>query len=340
MKYVITDAGLLVNHNSKFLETVIEDVIVVVSDRSTVVRDKYRVIKCCIIQMGLGMDGERGKNSRRYRTIQANIEQLIAEFSEDEDILFLTDNNPESLYPLLAAKKFAQKYRFHLWAMTPLYFEGSRRIKVYEELMSDLGFLRSIILFDSGKMLGELDRRTTMPQFIKYMNNHFDKCFSYVCFQIKELRWCKNKKYFYSFETNQFIEVRDGFKAISERLRTLKTTSFDAGEDLFQVTASVMVQNIPCKKIEDKEYIEQLYPRLDGKNVCETLKNMRRELAKANGIEFKTVECSSTGPCAGTCESCDNEIRYLNEMMHKIPEFLRRYTNERDNGNNKTTDGN
>lgn len=76
---------------------------------------------------------------------------------------------------------------------------------------------------------------------------------------------------------------------------------------------------------EAKTTVQQLHPRLDGKKICERLKEMRIRLAEANGIKLETVECSSIGPCAGTCERCDMEIKYLQEELFKIKEEDRKY---------------
>ena len=66
-------------------------------------------------------------------------------------------------------------------------------------------------------------------------------------------------------------------------------------------------------------------PRPDGKALCEYLRSLRKELAKANGIEYKTIECTYEGTCSGTCYKCDEEIRYLNDEIGKIPASERVY---------------
>ena len=65
--------------------------------------------------------------------------------------------------------------------------------------------------------------------------------------------------------------------------------------------------------------------RPDGKELCKYLRSVRMEIAKANGIEYKTEECPYIGPCAGTCEKCDEEIMFLNNALAKIPESKRVY---------------
>ncbi len=48
-----------------------------------------------------------------------------------------------------------------------------------------------------------------------------------------------------------------------------------------------------------------------GKQTCKILKEIRRQIAEANGIEFTTSECRYKGDCLGTCPKCKAEVRYL-----------------------------
>ena len=52
-----------------------------------------------------------------------------------------------------------------------------------------------------------------------------------------------------------------------------------------------------------------------GKDTCKILKEIRRQIAEANGIEFATSECRFKGDCLGTCPKCEAEVRYLEEML-------------------------
>ena len=38
-----------------------------------------------------------------------------------------------------------------------------------------------------------------------------------------------------------------------------------------------------------------------GKQVCKILKDIRKQIAEENDIEFITSECKHKGDCAGTC---------------------------------------
>ena len=52
-----------------------------------------------------------------------------------------------------------------------------------------------------------------------------------------------------------------------------------------------------------------------GKQACKILKEIRRQIAEANGIEFITSECRYKGDCLGTCPKCEAEVRYLEQQL-------------------------
>lgn len=52
-----------------------------------------------------------------------------------------------------------------------------------------------------------------------------------------------------------------------------------------------------------------------GKQTCRILKEIRRNIAEANGIEFVTSECRYKGDCLGTCPKCEAEVRYLEREL-------------------------
>ena len=52
-----------------------------------------------------------------------------------------------------------------------------------------------------------------------------------------------------------------------------------------------------------------------GKQVCKILKDIRKQIAEENGIEFITSECQHKGDCAGTCPKCEAELRYLESQL-------------------------
>ena len=76
------------------------------------------------------------------------------------------------------------------------------------------------------------------------------------------------------------------------------------------------------------EEVEALIPRIDGKKICNYLRELRMQLADANNIEFESPECPSIGPCAGTCAKCEAEAAYLQAEMEKIVMDKRVYPQE------------
>lgn len=54
-----------------------------------------------------------------------------------------------------------------------------------------------------------------------------------------------------------------------------------------------------------------------GKQTCKILKEIRRQIAEANDIEFVTSECRYKGDCLGTCPKCEAEVRYLEQQLRK-----------------------
>ena len=52
-----------------------------------------------------------------------------------------------------------------------------------------------------------------------------------------------------------------------------------------------------------------------GKSTCKLLKDIRQQIADANGISYQPKECHHMGDCAGTCPACEEEIRYLEHEL-------------------------
>ena len=57
---------------------------------------------------------------------------------------------------------------------------------------------------------------------------------------------------------------------------------------------------------------------MTGKEKCNLLRQIRKEIARTNGIEYLTSECDYQGnDCPGTCPKCDAEIRYLESELNR-----------------------
>ena len=54
-----------------------------------------------------------------------------------------------------------------------------------------------------------------------------------------------------------------------------------------------------------------------GKQKCRILREIRKEIAKNNDIEYVTAECTFKGNCRGTCPKCESEVLYLEKELEK-----------------------
>ncbi len=52
-----------------------------------------------------------------------------------------------------------------------------------------------------------------------------------------------------------------------------------------------------------------------GKKICDTLKEVRMQVAKANDIKYAPTEYHHEGDCAGTCPKCEAEVRWLEQQL-------------------------
>ncbi len=54
-----------------------------------------------------------------------------------------------------------------------------------------------------------------------------------------------------------------------------------------------------------------------GKSVCTALKQIRLDIARANGIDYVPAPCHHKGDCAGTCPACENEVQFLEKEISR-----------------------
>ena len=56
---------------------------------------------------------------------------------------------------------------------------------------------------------------------------------------------------------------------------------------------------------------------MTGKEKCELLKAIRKNIAEMNGIEYYPEQCDHEGNCPGFCPRCDQEASYLMRELKK-----------------------
>lgn len=86
-----------------------------------------------------------------------------------------------------------------------------------------------------------------------------------------------------------------------------------------------ILAGVPVPPEDRGELTPSLRNRKNGKSLCTMLKLARKALANANGIPYEIETCPNEGPCPGTCEKCDAEIKYFEAELAKIPKEKRVY---------------
>lgn len=56
---------------------------------------------------------------------------------------------------------------------------------------------------------------------------------------------------------------------------------------------------------------------MNGKTKCAILKDIRKQIAENNDIEYIVSECKHQGNCKGTCPKCELEVQYLERELDK-----------------------
>lgn len=320
----VTDEGRYWNHENPVLEKY-ADCVVVICLNGKKVTDKYQ---CIVVpyeyQPHLGMT-DYSVLSTKFMALKQMREAIRYHYSYHDDIVFLADAEPQSLYPYLVIKDDEEYNKMHLWCMSPWRFEGKSRRAAYEELLQDVSKLTSLCYIDSEVLLEKLDRRVTLPEANKYGMEWLNSMLPSALYEISNtIRW--DKKYYFDLKTERYICTEDSYDKVlkAKPISKKKIEEFHPFRE-FCTLGLLMEPMYPSEEDDSKAAVEQLHPRVDGKAVCEELKRLRKELADANGISYDPVDCPSTGSCAGTCQRCDMELQYLRKQLKKIPEEKRVY---------------
>lgn len=321
MRLVITDTGLIWNQNNPFLEKY-KDIVLVVCLCGKAVTDKYECFVSPYKAVGMGID-KYGIEDSKFQTLASVGGKLNSELRYYDDIVFLSDNEPSTLYPFYVIKELNKYNRLHLVAMQPWKFESNRRIKGYRDMLSELSRLGSILYYDSDKVLGKLGDNATMPEAFDYITNDLGKMMPRFLNGIYDMH---SVPCFFDFASMKYIPLGIGFDEIdiSQSDMIVDDVKFPIVREC-NLLGLVLPPSYPEDSEHVKKAVERPVARLDGKKVCNVLREQRIRLAEANNIPFKSIECPSLGPCAGTCEKCDEESKYLRKQLQKIPEEKRIY---------------
>ncbi|MDE5699435.1 MAG: membrane receptor RagA [Lachnospiraceae bacterium] len=320
MQIIVTDTAFIWNHENPGLEQ-LKDSVLVVCLEGKPVSDQYECFVSPYKQIGMGVD-HFGAESQRYKALESVADDLNRELGYHDKILFLTDGNPESLYPFHVIKDRNAFNSLHLCTISPWRFEGKRRIKAHRELLSDLSRLKSILYIDSNDYLSRISQKDKvyMKDLMQWVSDDYAALLPRVINGIQDMQ----EQSYFDFTSRSYVPVGEGFDCIdlakaADEIPEIKGPLCRKWSTLGAVTP----QLYPAEDDNIKEEIERVHARIDGKSVCNYLRQLRIELARANGIEFFSEECPSVGPCAGTCAKCDQEAAYLRDQLANIPESER-----------------
>lgn len=323
MRLVITDTGFIWNQDNPFLEKY-KDIVLVVCLNGKAATDKYQCFVSPFSEKDIIMGMDRyGTDDKKFQRLLSVGRELNAELAYHDKIVFLTDDQPSTLYPYYVVKELNKYNSLHLVAMPPWKFEGGSRRKGYYEMLSDLSRLTSILYYDSEKIPETLGWNTTLSEAYDYISNELGKMMPRFLNGIYEMR---SGPCFFDFTSKEYVPLESGFDKIdiSKRDKPAEDIKFPLSRE-FCTMGIVRPPSYPEDSRYVKEEVERPSARLDGKKVCDMLRKQRIKLAEANNIPFESEECPSLGPCAGTCEKCDAESEYLREQLLKISEEKRIY---------------
>ena len=319
MRLIVTDEGWIWNHNNPCLEAY-KDVVLVVCLNGKKVTDKYECLVTPYSFHGLGSDSY-GYKSRRLASLASIGDAFSRILWNYDDIVFLADYWPPSLYPLLVCNDFNRSNRLHLIAVPPMPFLGRKINDAYHSMLSDLSGISSVCYYDPLEQMA-LDKNTNASSFFDHIENELCNLLPHLLNGINDIG---HGRFFFNFSTMKYTSVETGFKECFSGVSAVHS-QLDFTPMIFRSTLGMLAhQDFPSIENTVKSGIQETILRIDGKRICELLRGQRLALAAANHIRFESEDCPSIGPCAGTCEKCDREAAYLRNELNKIPEYQRQY---------------
>lgn len=258
-----------------------------------------------------------GYESWQYLSINNHIKDILNLFKYygvDFDATILCDADTEGLTNSLYLMDVLQKFEFSrdINFILPVSLDNIKRNSIQAELLSDLSKVKTLAVYDPYKLSLEKYGNTEPENIEKIINERTEYLFKrYYDLSRKMIYQGDSRKYFFDFEKDSFIDT---------------DSLFILDDYIIYSTLGLMIDPyiLDEKKEENDYFINCMQippPRLDGKKVCEKLREIRKNFAKLNGLEYNFKECNYSGCCGGTCKACDNEARTLAEMAKQLDEI-------------------
>lgn len=316
MKIFVTyDSGIW-NLNSWVFKENKNSVVEIIMYSSDVGHDDYAQISCDAGGLFLGMD-DIGLGGIKYGKLAAKENEISSMIDTDEDVLVLADTNPASLYiyDILRGIRKSKHFHLHLWAVKPFSFQHPSERKGYEKILRNTEGLKSLTVFEGDNLLKTwqeiFGKELSSSEFGEYVSKDFARRLSEYLAILEEFSYLGS--YYYEPVSGKYIETyqppsdweMDNTNS-DRRYTTGRNYDPYAFEDYHDALAY--------------EDIAGSFPRSDGKMICDTLRNLRKCFAWANGIEYEFKPCKYEGPCAGTCPYCEKELEEL-ETLASNPNY-------------------
>lgn len=314
MRIIVTDTGFIWNHKNPALER-FKEIVTVVCLNGKKVTDMYECFVTDYKHMGMRMDNY-SITSQKYKALEKKGNELINNLGYHDDIVFLTDYNPETLFAFSVISKKNPFDNLHLCAMSLWTFSQNHKKEGYKNLMNDLSTLKSLMYINSDSLLSAIAKEDNLKNLIESADKFYSNLLPRILLGVQEMEEVS----YFDFSSMSYVPIEAGYEEIdlSAKMREIDIESIEAYRSYCTLGMPMLMQ-YPDDDEYTKESVESLVPRLEGKKICNCLREQRLKLAEANGIVFESKECPSSGPCAGTCYKCDTEALYLKAEMEKIP---------------------
>ena len=220
MRLVITDTGKIWNPKNPFLEQ-FKDIVLVVCLNGTATTDQFECFVPPAEQTDIQPE-QYGFDDPKLRMLAASARKLNARLHYHDDVVFLTDNEPSTLYPFIVVKDINEYNDLHLITVSPWQFDGPYKKAAHAQLLSDLSSLTSLLYYSSDEALRTLGRNTTLPEAYHYIRQYFDRILIGVLNGIYALDSVRS---FFDFSSMSYLPLEAGFDQLKHKPATKPGTS-------------------------------------------------------------------------------------------------------------------
>ncbi len=205
MRLIMTDNSMLWDIDDPFWEQ-FKDTILVVCLNGKAVTDKY---ECFISPYTKKKSMKYGIGDSKLDALASVAGKLNRCLGYHDDIVFLTDNDPRSLYPFYVLKDLIEYNRIHMITISPWDFEDRIKANAYHQMISDLSAVTSLLYYDSNQAFKVLGQPATIGKAYDYVRDFLESSMIGILNDINKN--CKEGHKFYDFVSCSYIPLKEGF---------------------------------------------------------------------------------------------------------------------------------